>query len=167
MALRELHEQYPNWVFRAQHIPLKWADVLKAQSAVGVSLVHSGSIDSWKSCEPGAFDPATGRWYGLDGASWVAADGSVVAHFLDPRNALNEQAIFQFENLAYSDTCTAEGVAAILAGLEWVKEEYIDLFMAAGKETGVSPYHLASRARQEQGHDGNALGKGYAMGGNT
>ncbi len=161
-ALRELHKTYPNWVFRAQHTGLSWEEVLDAESVVGVSLVPRGSIASWKSCEYGAYTPATGTWKGLDSDAWVAADRGIIAYCLDPRNALTATAIFQFENLAYSDTCTIEGVNAILAGTFMAEGDWATWFMEAGRETGVSPYHLASRARQEQGVHGNALGHGTA-----
>ncbi len=161
-ALRELHEQYPYWVFRAQHTGLSWQEVLDAESTVGVSLIPANSIGSWKSCEPNAFDPATGKWKGLDSDAWIAADRKIVAYCLDPRNALSATSIFQFENLAYSDTCTIEGVRAILAGTFMAEGDWAQWFMDAGRETGVSPYHLASRARQEQGAHGNALGHGTA-----
>jgi len=161
-ALRELHTQYPNWVFRAQHTGLTWQEVLDAQSVVGVSLVPRGSIASWKSCEYGAYTPATGTWKGLDSDAWVAADRSIIAYCLDPRVALTATAIFQFENLAFSETCTLDGVKAILAGTFMAEGDWAAWFMAAGRETGVSPYHLASRARQEQGVSGNPLAHGTA-----
>lgn len=161
-ALRKLHEQYPNWVFIAQHTGLTWDEVLEAESAVGISMVHSTCPLSWRSCEKGAYDPAAGTWYGLDGSSWLAASREAVAYHLDPRNFLDDTAIFQFENLAYSDICVIEGVRAILSGT--FMEEMADTFMQAGREAGVSPYHLASRARQEQGATGNGLGTGTVSG---
>jgi len=161
-ALRELHSQYPNWVFRAQHTGLSWNDVLDAESVVGVSLVPRSSIASWKSCEYKAYDPATGTWKGLDSDAWVAADRGIIAFCMDPRNALGARAIFQFENLAFSETCTIDGVRAILAGTFMASGDWAQWFMDAGRETGVSPYHLASRARQEQGVSGNALAHGTA-----
>lgn len=163
-ALRELHEQYPYWVFRAQHTGLAWQEVLDAESVVGVSLIPWNSLGSWKSCEPNAYDPATGKWKGLDSDSWIAADRKIVAYCLDPRNALTATAIFQFENLAFSETCTIEGVRAILTGTFMAEGDWAQWFMDAGRETGVSPYHLASRARQEQGASGNALGHGTVSG---
>ncbi len=161
-ALRELHKEYPNWVFRAQHTGLTWQEVLDAQSVVGVSLVHTSSIASWKSCEYGAYTPATGVWKGLDSDAWVAADRGIIAYCLDPRNALTATGIFQFENLAYSETCTIEGVKAILKDTFMATGDWAEWFMDAGRETGVSPYHLASRARQEQGVAGNPLAHGTA-----
>lgn len=161
-ALQALHEEYPQWVFRAQHTGLSWQEVLDAESAVGVSLIYTKSLDSWKSCEKGAYDPASGTWYGLDGSSWVAASREMVAYCLDPRNFLDAVSIFQFENLAYSDTHTLEGVQAILSGT--FMADLAETFMLAGQESGVSPYHLASRARQEQGASGNGLGRGEVAG---
>lgn len=161
-ALQALHEQYPNWVFRAQRTGLSWETVLEAENTVGVSLIYAGSLDSWKSCEKGAYNPSDRSWYGLDGSSWVAASREMVAYCLDPRNFLDASGIFQFENLAYSDTQSIDGVRAILSGT--FMADMADDFMAAGREAGVSPYHLASRARQEQGANGNGLGRGTVSG---
>ena len=79
-----------------------------------------------------------------------------------PIIALTATAIFQFENLAFSETCTIDGVKAILAGTFMAEGDWAQWFMDAGRETGVSPYHLASRARQEQGVSGNPLAHGTA-----
>ena len=163
-GLAALHERFPNWVFRAQKMPYGWQDLVAAESVVGINMIMRTAIDSWKSCDKGAFDPATGRWYGTDGESWVTPSYGLLTYTLDPRNALNETDIFQFENLAWSEVCTPEGVRAILAGSFMDSDEFVEAFMKAGKESGVSPYHLASRARQEQGRNGNALGKGTASG---
>lgn len=173
-ALTALHKKYPSWVFVAQHIDLNWSTVLKEESKVGRSLVPSSSIASWKSFEQGAYDWTNKNWYGLDGSSWVAADSDIIAYCLDPRNFLTETQIFQFESLAYSKHHTTAGVNAILNGTfmsssnKYPSSEYktyADAFMAAAKVSGVSAYHLASRARQEQGVNGSALSDGYSIGG--
>ena len=173
-ALRALHAQYPSWVFTAQHVGIDWAEALAAECKVGTSLVPASSLASWKSCEKGAYDPAAGVWYGLDGSNWVAASREIIAYYLDPRNALNDTAIFQFENLAYSEHQTIAGVQNILNGSfmsgsyqnpdDGKTYTYADTFMEVGKLSGVSPYHLASRARQEQGSKGSPLGHGTVAG---
>ena len=87
---------------------------------------------------------------------------------MDPRNFLNEVRIFQFEALSfdeYSDNLDA--VEKILYGTEFynnkvsyldsngniinMSEKYSDLILRAGRTSLVSPYHLASRIKQEVG----------------
>lgn len=173
-ALRALHQRYPNWVFTAQQIGLDWNDVLTAESKVGINMVPASSLASWKSCEKGAYDPDKGTWYGLDGSSWVGASREIIAYYLDPRNALTDPSIFQFEKLSRSAYHTAAGVEAILKGSFMTGSytcpdtkqtyTYAETFLKAAETSGVSAYHLASRARQEQGSGGNALGHGNVPG---
>lgn len=87
---------------------------------------------------------------------------------MDPRNFLNEIRLFQFEGLSYDiHTNNLEGVEKILYGTEFYKqkvsyfdsngntismsETYADLILKGGQTSKVSPYHLASRIKQEVG----------------
>lgn len=172
--LRVLHAQYPNWIFEAMHTNLDWTTVLNAECVIGRNLVPSSSLNSWKSMEKGAYNWNSNTWYGLDGSAWVAASREIIAYYLDPRNALDATAIFQFESLSYSPYHTASGVDAILkntfmSGSYTTPDTkktytYTETFIKAAEVSGVSPYHLASRARQEQGVNGSPLAKGTVPG---
>ncbi len=87
---------------------------------------------------------------------------------MDPRNFLNSVRIFQFEKLSYDpNTNSKEGVEKILYGTEFynrsvsyrthtgqvinMQEKYSDLIWDSAIYSGVSPYHLASRIKQEVG----------------
>ena len=87
---------------------------------------------------------------------------------MDPRNFLNNVRIFQFEGLSYDEkTNNKEGIEKILYGTEFydkivqyvtssgnavtMNSKYSDLILKAGKTSAVSPYHLASRIKQEVG----------------
>ncbi len=161
-ALRNLHAQYPNWVFVAQHLNKTWSEALAAEAAVGRSLVHSSAKASWKSMEYGAYDWNKKAYVAFDSGGWVSAQQEVVAYYMDPRNFLDETSVFQFESLSYSTVHTVDGVKKILSGsfLEPLAADFVE----AAKSTGVSAYHLASRALQEQGKSGNALGTGTTPG---
>ena len=179
--LRKLHEQHPKWIFTAQKLGVDWNTALKEECVVGRNLVHSSALASWKSMEKGAYDFNGGYWYGLDG-SWVAASKEIgaseetVRYYMDPRNFLNDTYIFMFENQSYDPSYQTEsGVKTILADTFMSgsytcpdtkkKYTYSQTFMDAAKKSGVSPYHLASRCRNEQGVNGapQSLGtvKGY------
>ncbi len=175
-ALRLLHAKYPNWVFEADHLEYDWEEVVKAQSKLGRNLVYGGSISSWKSTATGAFDWLNNKWIGFDGASWVAASGGIVSYYLDPRNFLDENYIFQFEALSYNEELHTEaGLFNVIKGTflengvaskesvtneEGVTNEvtitYAQAIMDAAKQSGVSPYHLAASIIQEQGSKGGS-----------
>ncbi len=159
-SLRSLHAQYPNWVFVAQHLPVKWEDALAVEANVGHSLIWGSAKASWKSMEYGAYNWDTRSYVSFDSGGWVTAQREVVAYYMDPRNFLDDTSIFQFESLSYSSLHTQEGVKKILSG-SFMESMAAD-FVTAAIKNGVSAYHLASRAYQEQGKDGNALGKGTA-----
>ncbi len=99
---------------------------------------------------------------------WVNASKRAVEYTMDPRNFLNEVRIFQFEKLSYDPNVNnQEGVEKILYGTEFynravsyrthsgqvvnMQEKYSDLIWEAAVYSGVSPYHLASRIKQEVG----------------
>lgn len=100
-------------------------------------------------------------------AGWVNASKQAVEYTMDPRNFLNEVRIFQFEKLSYDTSQTQDAVERILYGTEFYQRKvsyktangntvnldktYSDLIWEAAVYSGVSPYHLASRIRQEVG----------------
>lgn len=164
-SLSALHKKYPNWQFEAVSTGLNWDDVIKNESKNGVNLVPKSGNDSTKSTASGAYDWTTNTWTIYDGSSWVAASSTYIAYYMDPRNFLNDTDIFQFESLSYSKSQTRAGVSAILAGTFMAKEiedadgttlNYADAFMKIGEIRKISPYHLASRVRQEQGTGGTS-----------
>jgi beta-N-acetylglucosaminidase len=164
-SLVALHEKYPQWQFEAVDTGLDWSTVIKNESKNGVNLVPKSGDDANKSTASGAYDWFTNTWTVYDGSSWVAANSKYIEKYMDPRNFLNETDIFQFESLSYSSAQTKEGVEAILSGNFMAKNvkdtdgttlNYADAFMEIGESTGVSPYHLASRVRQEQGTNGTS-----------
>lgn len=173
--LRTLHAQHPEWIFTAQKLGVDWNTAVKEECVVGRNLVHSSALASWKSMEKGAYDFNGGYWYGLDG-SWVAASKEIIMYYMDPRNFINDTYIFMFENQSYNPSYQTEsGVKTILADTFMSgsytcpdtkkKYTYSQTFIDAAKKSGVSPYHLASRCRNEQGVNGapQSLGtvKGY------
>lgn len=164
-ALRKLHAAYPYWQFTAYKTGLDWNTVVEQECKLGRSLISNSKSEAWKSKEAGAYDEATGKWKVFDGSSWVQASREAVMYYMDPRNFLTIQGVFQFEQLEYqSQYQTATGVKNILSNTPFAastfqytddqsgttKEiSYISAFLDAAKDSGVSPYHLASRVKQE------------------
>lgn len=164
-SLRALHKKYPYWQFVAYRTNLDWNTVIDNESKLGINLISNSKSAAWKSTEPGAYDASTGEWTVFDGSTWVAASRAAISYYMDPRNFLNERNIFMFESLEYqSQYQTKAGVETILrntpfAGKSFSYKDpetgaaktisYTDAFLAAAKQSGVSPYHLASRVKQE------------------
>ena len=164
-GLAQLHKQYPQWQFEAVDTGLDWGTVITKESVNGVNLVPKSGDDARKSTVAGAYDWNTNTWTIYDGSNWVAANSGYIAYYMDPRNFLNETDIFQFESLSFNKSQTKSGVNAILSGTFMAKTvtdsdkttlNYANAFMKIGELTGVSPYHLASRVRQEQGLNGTS-----------
>lgn len=165
-GLRQLHAQYPNWVFVADHNGNDWNDVVNNQNVLGRSLTYGSAKSSWKSVAEGCYDWTEGKYTEFDSGGWVQASSALVQYALDPRNFLNDVNIFMFENLSFDGSLqNEEGIASMLQGTFMENSDhdltynengytYISGLLLAGERSGVSPYHLASRILQEQGYSG-------------
>lgn len=101
------------------------------------------------------------------GSSWRCASEAAISYYIDPRNWINDEYIFQFENLSYNKNIhTIEGVQKIIANMGYMQtntyrktdgsigtleKSYAQIIMEAAIEAKISPYHLAARLKQEQG----------------
>ncbi|MCI8670130.1 MAG: hypothetical protein HFI34_11540 [Lachnospiraceae bacterium] len=164
-GLRMLHAKYPKWVFVADHLDYEWAEVIRNESLVGRNLVWYNSISSWKSLAPGSYNWDKGTWNTFDGSSWVSASEELISYSMDPRNFLDERTIFMFELLSFNAGIhKEENVESLLNGTFMGHAEaetgktYARTFMEAAAQSGVSPYHLASRVIQEVGTSGTTGG---------
>lgn len=164
--IQKLIAVHPNWTFVPMNTGLEWADVLAGEMTDSNNLVETYQPDTWKSTASKDYNMETGEWVIKNGTNWVQASESIIKYFLDPRNFLTEEWVFQFEQLTYSSYHTEAGVEKILSGtfMSHKKLEdgsgggvtYAQAFVKIGKELKVSPYFLASRVRQEQGVSGNS-----------
>lgn len=165
--IRKLITEHPNWTFVPMDTGLKWSDVIENEMKDAVNLVDINAPVTWKSTAEKDYNMSTGKWVIKNGTTWVQASESVVKYYIDPRNALNEEAVFQFEQLTYNESHHTEaGVELILKGTFMSDKEledgsggnitYAQAFMEIGEELKVSPYFLASRVRQEQGVNGTS-----------
>ena len=104
-ALKELKEKHPNWNFVAVYTNLEFDYVVAQEMQDGKSLISTTQFsDEWKrdsiEVEPG----------------WVNASEKAVRYFLDPRNFLTEEKIFQFESTKFNEEAhTSEVVEKVLA----------------------------------------------------
>jgi len=162
--LRQLHEKYPDWKFEALETGLVWETAVKEESSKNRSLVPKNASYYLKSRKSGDYIPETDTYIEKD-VGWVSATSVAVAHFMDPRNFLNESDIFQFELLSFSNTITVETVEKVLedtfmqnSAISYYDAEgnyftlektYAEAIYDAGKEYNINPCYLASKIRNE------------------
>lgn len=159
--LRELLKKHPNWKFTALYTNLDWNYVISCENQFGKNLVPKNYSDAWKNTTPGQYNVEVDR-------GWVDSSKNAVEYCMNPINFLNEVRIFQFETLSYDEnTNNLNSIEKILYGTEFyqnkvsyldsngntfnMNETYADLILKGGRTSQVSPYHLASRIKQEVG----------------
>lgn len=161
--LIDLKKANPNWKFTLYYTGIDW-DTAVYNEAEGL---HSRSLVQDKNGEWLCSNCGT-RVY--DKGGWMCASKKAVAYLMDTRNYLNESYIFQFEELSYNpENYTLSGIERILSGTFMYETSIRDYYknpnfenitfaqaiMNAASISGVSPYHLASRMRQELGINGS------------
>ena len=173
-ALNALKAKHPNWQFVAFNTGLTWDECFetnKAEMVPGRNLIQlSQKTSSWRSTTvSGSFSWSTNQWEVKSAPNWVQASEEAIKYTMDPRNFLNEEQIFQFEQLSYASYHTVEGVEKLIKnsfmaaskGESIVNNEgksltYAEAFVEIGKKLNVSPFMLASRVFQEQGTNGTS-----------
>ncbi|MCI8280874.1 MAG: hypothetical protein HFI76_04055 [Lachnospiraceae bacterium] len=151
--IQALLNAHPEWTFVPMDTGLDWNTVIKNEMSPKRNVVPNYSDPSW-----------IGDYNIIVDDVWYQASESIVRYYMDPRNFLNETSVFQFELLSFNAANHKEaGVKAILNNtfmsnkvIEGTNLTYAQAFMQIGKEVNVSPYHLASRVRQEQGVSGDS-----------
>ncbi len=161
--IEQMRSLHPNWNFTIFYTGLDWNQVIKNETTAshGRNVVPASKSSAWKCAVCGE----TPR----GGSGWRCASEAAVAYYMDPRNWINDTYIFQFETLSYNEKIqTIEGVQKIISNMtymqgnnvtytktdgttETLNKSYAQIIMEAAKEAKISPYHLASRLKQEQG----------------
>ena len=161
--LLALKKANPNWKFTLYYTGLNWDTVIYNETKG----LHSRSLVQGK----------TGEWLCencgskvYDAGGWMCASEKAVSYLMDVRNYLTTSYIFQFEELSYNpDTYTIQGIEKVLNGTFMYKKNireyyknskfanitFSDAIMQAANSSGVSPYYLAARIRQEIGVNGS------------
>jgi len=168
--LEKLHEKHPQWVFLPFETGLDWNETVKAQYGDEALVQHSITADVLKSHDADDYNPASGSFVYKDGG-FVQASELAVEYFLDPRNFLNEDGIFQFEMLSFNEMFTVEAIESILKGsfmsnkkISYLDsqgntvdtdETYAEVIYRAGYTYDINPCYLASKILNEVGSDGS------------
>lgn len=161
--LMTIHKKYPKWRFQAFKTGLSFNSAVAGENKVGLNLLPNSKSYDWKSVAAGAYNYKTDTFIPFDGKTWVTASEKAIRYYMDPRNFLTDTKIFQFELLKYSSgDQTQSGVENLLKNTPMYKKtfsytsggqtksiRYSKAFMDAASQSKVSPYHLASRVKQE------------------
>lgn len=174
-ALRKLKKKHPNWTFKRVNVNVSWDTIIKNESVTGVNTITSdvpnGGISgtysaplSYLSTAEDTYDAYEDKYKVIDSANRYTPSSQVIEYYMDPRNFLNEEQIFQFESLEYDKEQSVQGVKKILEGTfmkknytyklkkKKITKNYAKTFCDAGEKYKVNPYFLAVRARQEVGN---------------
>lgn len=176
-VIQNIKAKYPNWNFTFLYTGLDWNEVIKNETVAyhGRSLITGSKSSNYWFCST-----CGNKVY--DNGTWKCASETAVAYYMDPRNWMNEDYIFQFEDLSYNGTIqNIDGVKQILNGTwmsgdtityidtagntQVINKSYAQVIMESSASAGISPYHLAARIRQEQGTNGaSSTGSGKYSG---
>lgn len=166
--LAKLHDKYPDWVFVPMITGLDWQASINGERTPHSQQLIEKNVDSWMKC---SCSQCYGKTY--EGGGWVSASEDAVKYYMDPRNFLTEEYIFQFENIRFDEEQTIEGVESIL-GWTWMNNadityydafgnlltytdadgqtvKYSEAILKAARDSNVSAYYLASKIVQEVG----------------
>lgn len=161
--LRVLKAEHPKWVFKAYDVGCTWKTAVDKENAKpGLNVIDTSLPKSWRSKDSDCYNAKTGVWSRYDGR-WYSAHTDVIRYYMDPRNFLNDDEIYQFLTHKYNaETQNIETVKAVVKGtfMETRKpggwKTFAALINAAGKNSGVNPNVLAAMIIQEQGSKGTS-----------
>lgn len=167
--LVRLHQKHPTWVFKPAITNLKFSDVITKETKPGINVVAGSLPLSFRSKEYPNYDSSTGTYTSYDSGGWYTATPEVTKYYMDPRNFLTEDGIFQFMTHSYDgDTQKEAGLKNLVSGTFLAKSyprvsgesvltaptTYVKALIKAGKNSKVNPYVLASMILVEQGTSG-------------
>ena len=158
--LTKLHSVHPNWNFEVLNTGVGLEEAVDAEYSTIYRNLTSTTDYSMRSSDPAAY--VNGTYIQFE-PGWYAASKSALRYYLDPRNFLDENSIFMFEQLSFSDYLSEEAVQKMLngtfmAGSFTYNEEsytYARAIIEAGRAKNVNPAHLVARIIQEQGASGS------------
>ncbi len=165
--LLELHHKYPEWEFEPFITNLDWQTAVNGERTPHKKQLIENTVTASYKCTCSYCNGVIQETGG-----WVSASETAVKFYLDPRNFLNEQYIFQFENNVYEELQSLDAIETILRytwmynsnityydGLGNMKTytengvpvKYSEAILKAAKDSGLSAYYLASKIVQEVG----------------
>lgn len=150
--IENLMKLHPNWNFELLYTGLTFDEVVRGEASVhSRNLVPTEYSGEWVCSVCGT------RLYD---SGWYCASEKAVAYYMDPRNFLDENNVFQFLELNEytSDSVSLNGIQNKVNGS--FLNNYAESINNACNNTNVNPYYIIARLIQEQGYSGTTIGKG-------
>lgn len=148
-----LKTAHPNWKFVAINLGLNFEDAAKNEDNGNKSLIQwTSSVNDvgYLSVSDANYDWLTDTYKVYDGSNWYAANKETIKYYLDPRNFLSDNYIFQFETIAYQKSNYHLSIINALLKGQYISK-YADNFVSSGAQAGVNPVYLAALSKQEIG----------------
>lgn len=161
--LKKIQETNPNWTFTFLYTGLDWNTVIYNETMGHGDNLVQGKDGEWV-CRASSCVNEDGTSKAYEGSNWYCPSTKAVSYYMDPRNFLYSDKVFQFERLSYVDGIyTIDGIEKILAGTfmantspkayyknnTYSEINFSQIILDAGVAKQISPYHLASRIKQE------------------
>ncbi len=150
--IENLMKLHPNWNFELLYTGLTFDEVVRGEASVhSRNLVPTEYSGEWVCSVCGT------RLYD---SGWYCASEKAIAYYMDPRNFLDENNVFQFLELNEytSDSVSLNGIQNKVNGS--FLNDYAESINNACNNTNVNPYYIIARLIQEQGYSGTTIGKG-------
>ena len=150
--LDKLQTAHPTWSLKLLYTGLNFGNAVYGEySNHSANLVPASSGSEW-------ICPVCGTK--LYDTGWYGASDKAIAYYMDPRNFLNDNNIFQFldANKYEPTSVSLEGTQVNVNGT--FLQNYASDINTACKNQGVNPYYVISRLIQENGKNGSTTSKG-------
>lgn len=153
--INKLRQAHPNWNFVILYTGLDWNQVIKNETLAwhGRNLVPSNKTGDWicSTCNDKKYDNGT----------WRCASEAAVSYYMDPRNFLNDDDIFQFEESVFNSSIhNTNGIMKMTNGTFLAGQENAEAMLQACQNVNINPYQVVSRLLQEQGRNGSTMSRG-------
>ena len=160
-SLTKMHMIHPNWNFEVSNTGISLADAVENEYSPVYKNLISTTNKNQLSTDGSAY--SNGNYVQFE-PGWYAPSKDTLRYYLDPRNFLDDNSVFMFEQLSSNSSVTEEDVQKILNGTfmqgtfnyNGQDMTYASAFINVGRQYNVNPVHLAARVLQEQGTSGSA-----------
>ena len=161
--LKVIQAEHPTWTITLLYTGLDWDTVIYNETVNHGNNLVQAKDGEWL-CTSSSCLNSDGSPKVYEGSNWYCASTKAVSYYMDPRNFLYSNKLFQFERLSYTDGIyTVEGIEKILAGTfmantspqayygnsSYSSNSFAQIMLDAGIAKQISPYHIASRIKQE------------------
>ena len=159
--IQQVQAAHPEWKIKASDTGIDWETALDAEDEGSRNLISPSAPDSQKEKSSKKYD---GRW--------SLANRDTIAYYMDPRNFINEEGIYQFLDQSYDpESQNVDSVADVIEGSfmedadpEGGYDSYEACIDDVGAETDVNANVLAAMIIEEQGWEGSSLSSGKKAG---